>query len=299
MTSYFDAAEAAHAWETCTKNPGHSNFIPLSKFEMSHLPKPHQKAYVLESIQNVARSTGRIRVGYTSHDRPDDYPFAATRGSEVPHSGTAYVYRVTRGKGRCPCPDVKGHEDAKKRWWKVNLQTACHVVFNTEEAKRSTVDLFYDDKTSIEDGRTRTLYGLEVSEQNQAGDRCELICVTHEKELVLELRGLIDQSRNLFNTICRKTFRTSTNLCVVVSHPHGQHKHITVGKIRGRSKMCGIGRRNFSYDADTCRGSSGAPIFMPLGNWIIQSPWMAPHSHSDPSGDEKLNKSGEGGMWLL
>ena len=297
MCSFPDAAEGARAWELCFKNPGHPNFIPVSQFEMSHLPKRYQRDCVLKCVMNVAQCTGRVRVCYTSRGRPDNYAFAAARGSALPHSGTAYVYRVSPASGRCPCPHAEGHDSPKKKWWKVQVQTACHVVFNTEEAKKSKVDLYYDDEKASDDGRMKTIYGLEVMEQNQKGDRCELICATHDAKLIEELQVLFDESRELYHTLSSQLAdKNFSRPCVIVSHPHGKYKHITVGKLKGRRKMCGIGRRIFTYDTDTCRGSSGAPIIMPLGIGPVKSPYIAPHSSAE---DQNLNKSGEGDVWLL
>ncbi|GFR82461.1 hypothetical protein ElyMa_000627900 [Elysia marginata] len=300
MNSSFDAAEGGiQSWNRCTKNPGHSDFIPVSEFKMSHLPEGHQRDCVMECVRNVAACTGRLRVGYTSWARPNGYTFAVARGTKIQHTGSAYLYRVTSGKGRCPCPDDDGHDSPRKNWWKVSLQTACHVVYNTEEARNSKVDLHFDDEKASEDGRMKTLYGLEVTDQNHAGDRCEMVCVTHDEELVKKLQVLIDESRKLFGILSSQPAAgMKCDLCVIVSHPHGMQKYVTVGKMKGRIKMNGIGRRKFTYDTKTCPGSSGAPIIMPLGVtfWPVKSPWMAPHSSTE---GDMLNKSGEGDVWWL
>ena len=143
MRASYDAAESAYSWAACTKNPGHENFIPISEFKMNHLPKSNQQDSVLDCVRNVAQCTGRLRVTYTSWARPDNYTFSVARRTKI---------RVSKAKGRCPCPDIKGH-DLLKEWWKVKLQTACHVVFDTEEAKASRVDLYFDDEQASLDGR--------------------------------------------------------------------------------------------------------------------------------------------------
>ncbi|GFN96485.1 hypothetical protein PoB_002299100 [Plakobranchus ocellatus] len=291
-----DAFESAFAWEKCTKNPGHENFIPIAEFSMSLLPTQYQSLAVMGCITNVAKCTTRLRVSYTSWERPDDYTFAVARGTKIPHTGSGYVYRITPGKGLCPCPD--SHGSAESNWWKIYVQTACHVVFNTEEAKATKVDLFYDDEKACVDGRMKTMQGMEVLEKSLLGDRCELVCFTHDSVLVKELQSLMEQSRHSFHALCHEQDnRVIPDLCVAVSHPHAQPKQVTLGKVTSRNKLCGIGRRTFSYNTDTCRGSSGAPIIMPLGAIIIKSPWVAPHSTTTDDG--KLNMSGVGDIWLL
>ncbi|GFO45763.1 hypothetical protein PoB_007226800 [Plakobranchus ocellatus] len=288
-----DAIESAFAWEKCTKNPGHENFIPIAEFSMSHLPTQYQSLTVMGCITNVAKCTARLRVCYTSWERPHDYTFAVARGTKIPYTGSGYVYRITPGKGLCPCPD--SHEP---NWWKIYVQTACHVVFNTEEAKATEVDLFYDDEKACVDGRMKTMQGMEVLEKNLLGDRCELVCFTHDSVLVKELQSLMEQSRHSFHALCHEQYKSViNNLCVAVSHPHAQPKQVTLGKVTSRKKQWGIGRRTFSYSTDTCRGSSGAPIIMPLGAITIKSPWVAPHSTTTDDG--KLNMSGVGDIWLL
>ncbi|KAK3788030.1 hypothetical protein RRG08_051104 [Elysia crispata] len=107
MCSFPDAAEGARAWELCFKNPGHPNFIPVSQFEMSHLPKRYQRDCVLKCVMNVAQCTGRVRVCYTSRGRPDNYAFAAARGSALPHSGRRiFTYDTDTCRGSSGAPII-------------------------------------------------------------------------------------------------------------------------------------------------------------------------------------------------
>ncbi|GFN76987.1 hypothetical protein PoB_000349300 [Plakobranchus ocellatus] len=144
----------------------------------------------MNCITNVAKCTARVRVHYTSRERPDDYTFAVARGTNIPHTGSGYVYRIRPGKDQSPCPDCHGKR--KSSWWKIYVRTACHVVFNTHEAKAAKVDLFFDDEKACEDGRIKTMLGMEVVEKNLNGDRCELVCVTHDLVLVKELESLME-----------------------------------------------------------------------------------------------------------
>ena len=58
-----------------------------------------------------------------------------------------------------PCPCTKCDGKIVKNHWTFNVQTARHVVYNTEEAERTRVDLVFDDKRSKQDGKVVTMWG--------------------------------------------------------------------------------------------------------------------------------------------
>ncbi|GFO43082.1 hypothetical protein PoB_006958700 [Plakobranchus ocellatus] len=112
-----DAGESARTWETCTKNPGHDNFIPAAQFSKSLLPKIYQSVVVMACITNVAKCTARVRIDYTSWDRPDDYAFAVARGTTS-----------DQGKINALSENVMARESQVGGKFMCR-QTACHVVF--------------------------------------------------------------------------------------------------------------------------------------------------------------------------
>ncbi|KAK3760934.1 hypothetical protein RRG08_022342 [Elysia crispata] len=81
------------------------------------------------------------------------------------------------------------------------------------------------------------------------------------------------------------------SLCVIISHPHGKYKHVTVGEMKGSTEeIFGLTKL---YNADTCCGSSGAPVIFPrrrgdLKGWV---PIMFAHSQGLENG---LNRSAIG-----
>ena len=116
---------------------------------------------VREWVRVTADLTVRLRVGYTSQDRPDGDPLCGDRGKSIPRVGTGWIYRVDSEINEpCPCVYCDGQE--VRKYWRFYVLTAQHVVYDTEEAKRTRLDLFYDDETSRQDGKVVSVWALRV-----------------------------------------------------------------------------------------------------------------------------------------
>ena len=291
-----------------------------------------------EWVRAAADLTVRLRVGYTSQDRPDGDPLCGNRGKSIPRVGTGWISRVDSEINEpCPCVYCDGQE--VRKFWRFLVHTAQHVVYDTEEAKRTRVDLFYDDETSRQDGKVVSVWALRVGRSDTEYDKCDMECVTHDErigKMVESLVGrwisltegirstqiyskkfsLLDRLREAEAARSRSTpiyFKKSSLLdrlreavatrsrsrpiyskksslldrlreavatrsrsrpiyskksilsgegqfyTLIISHPHGQAKKITLGKRRSTVKggISGYGE----YETETCPGSSGAPGF--------------------------------------
>ena len=284
--------------EKCVKNKGHPSFIPANEFSMNHLPEKYRTRKVFQYIKNILTRTARVNVRYTSHERPDGYTFAKCRGTKIPHTGSGYVFSVLPGCLACRCPECLNSTRPQKTWWEVKVQTACHVVFNTEEATATEVNLFYNDDSQK---GMKTLWGLEVSRKNPEEDWCELVCATHDADLARYLQTLAENVDQLVGIFSREEKDSERDLCVVVSHPHGQPKMVTVGKRLEwlKSYNSGISRFSSTYSADTCPGSSGAPVIVPSQNFSPSThlwSWVLPHSAGTVQ--RGINTSGAGNGWI-
>ena len=189
-----EASESSHAWKNCTKNPGHAKFIPVAEFGLGHLPAEYRCESVLDTITAFSVLTVRLTVKYTSWERPDGYTFCDHRGSRQPHDGSGCVRHIRPGKGPCPCSACSASSSPCQEWYKVFVQTACHVVYNLEEAASTTVEFFYDDVMSRYDGRVRTLAGLEVGRKYEKHDNFLLVCPTHDGELAMKIKEALSVS---------------------------------------------------------------------------------------------------------
>ena len=134
---------------------------------------------------------------------------------------------------------------------------------SSDEAKSTKLDLFYDDDSSL-DCRMVTVPGLEAEGVYRERDFSYMICVTHDEALgerinsvwqcwwdgegkPLDLSGL--------DLLVLPSCDRDCHATLIVSHPHGQLKKITVGQEADGE------RPTIEYNAATCPGSSGAPVF--------------------------------------
>ena len=228
---------------------------------------------VREWFRGAADLTVKLFVCYTSQDRPDGYPFCQCRGSSLPRVGTGLIYRVvSRINKPCPCDKCNGQE--VRKYWRFDVRTAQHVVYDTEEAKKTRLDLFYDDETSHQEGKVVSVPALRVSWSYAEYDQCVMECVTHDERIGEMVESLYRRWVSLDEAIeSRSTplyFNTSSlsdrpremstrepqYYTLIISHPHGQAKKITLGK--HREWKDGV----LDYQTATCPGSSGASVLM-------------------------------------
>ncbi|XP_059152029.1 uncharacterized protein LOC131938139 isoform X2 [Physella acuta] len=284
----------------CKKNPGHKDFIPLKDFNTNCLPsRYHDDDLVTETIKTLAALTVQVKTKFTSLERPEfypgtqvPYPFYNDRGSLVMRLGTGRVYLVNKHteSGRtCRCAKCQVSATPSKVWRVINVLTATHVVFDDSEARQTRCVLGFDDNKSP---------GVSLDSWEMRGgahierDWCELSYVTCDIELVDEL----DKMCQRFGCLCIDVrdkygrFDDVDKLTVIVSHPHGCPKQVSVGQWTHKHKR-GEKPLNYTrywYTTCTCPGSSGATVYRPgcEGWWHNH-----PHSGSNPEG----NYSGE---WL-
>ncbi|XP_059139772.1 uncharacterized protein LOC131927912 [Physella acuta] len=291
---YGGEADLHKHYTSCKKNPGHVNFIPVNDFNFDHLPSRYHDVIMLEVIKALSALTVLIKVKYTSLERPKSvpcfsgqYPFYNTRGSDVLRTGTgrvSYVYKYTESdnKGTCPCGKCQHSDTPSKVWGEIGVLTATHVVFDESEARQTRCVVGFDDNKSP----GVSLDGWRVwGRADIEGDWCKFTCVSCDLELLDELDKMVRH----FEDLCRKAwdkyrrFDVVDKLTVIVSHPHGCPKQVSVGQWTHEHER--EGWYKYTYTTCTCPGSSGAHVYMPGYGWG----WRHPHSGSNSEG----NYSGE------
>ncbi|XP_059145796.1 uncharacterized protein LOC131932921 [Physella acuta] len=295
---YGGEADLHKHYTSCKKNPGHVNFIPVNDFNLDHLPSRYHDVIMLEQIKALSALTVLIKVKYTSLERPESgpffsgqYPFYMNRGSDVLRTATGTVYDVVKytesdNKGTCPCGKCQHSDTPSKVWGEVFVTTATHAVFDVSEARQTKCVVGFDDNKSP----GVSLDGWRVEEAHFERDRCEFTCVSCDLELVDELYWTCRRFDDLCVKIREKYWKSDNNdkLTVIVSHPHGCPKKVSVGQWTHIHE--GKVWPKYTYTTCTCPGSSGACVYMPGYDGLL----TRPHSGSNSVG----NYCGEFGMWL-
>lgn len=244
----------------CHKNPGHEKFIAVQEFKDRNLHN-EQGGRTCEALRCVIDLTVRLMICNVSTQRPDDDEFSEHRGTNIRRCATGYVERVDPAvlDEPCPCSVCDGTVTDKKHW-RFRVRTARHNVFDTDEAKNTRVDFFFDDESCDRDGRRKSAWGVEIVEFYSDRDISSFLCVTCD----VALGERIESTWNLLSedqddlTLTGPDFLSfSTRGCalaLIVSHPHGRPKRITLGEWRDDEDY------QLTYTTPTCPGSSGAPV---------------------------------------
>ncbi|GFR95672.1 hypothetical protein ElyMa_006278600 [Elysia marginata] len=281
-----EAAESCHSYENCEKNPGHENFISAQDFKDNYLPRL-QSDEQRERFRSRIDQTVRLRVNCTSQDRPDDDAMAEDRGTRKMRVGTGCVGHVEEPQYSEPCECLNCHGKVARKQWRFSVMTAQHVVYNTEEAKTTQIDFFYDDDSCKSDGRMKSVRGVEVTESSPDEDWCLVECVTCDEDLGERIEKL-DWRYGLNDELTYQVLSPLGLLSsgdkdchpvLIVSHPHGQPKKITVGIVKHKDRE----NRRLDYNTPTCPGSSGAAVFV-----YDRSSWLLP-VHSGTENKHRLN----------
>ncbi|XP_059158738.1 uncharacterized protein LOC131942817 [Physella acuta] len=242
---------------------------------------------ILETIRCLGGLAVKVVVKTISDQRPEfypgtrhQYPFYEQRGTAVQRVGSGRFWGLTKysepENRSCPCQECRTAQNPKKTWAYVMIVTAAHVVYDKSEAEKTVCLVDYDDENSD----VFHLCGHDVGEVCVEEDRSNLICVTHDADLVEKFEKTWSVFMELFKTLNRKYEDYSAlenKLTVVVSHPHGGVKRVSIGQWVHRLTVKGQSNR-FCYTACTCPGSSGAFVFI-LG----MKGWWYHHVHSGTS----------------
>ncbi|CAL1533815.1 unnamed protein product [Lymnaea stagnalis] len=256
--------------DECAKNPGHPDFIPFQAFTVKHLPQQFQDNDIFELIKTIGDLTVRLSVTHVSVSRPEVFPETITpfpyndkKGSNELRTATGWVDKVRKyseySEKFCPCEQCLASENPSKVWGELHVITAAHVVFDDNEAKHTSFRWGFNEHESP----VVTFKGGHVRDIDPLADRCTVVCVTCDLGLIDKAICTLAQRDSLHKKIQEKDrgLDENDNLVVVVSHPHGFPKQVTVGFWTERN----LGTNNetrYVYTASTCPGSGGAPVYI-------------------------------------
>ncbi|KAH9491395.1 hypothetical protein Btru_031238 [Bulinus truncatus] len=291
-------------YDTCTKNPGHAQFISINDLSVGHLPVSYQDPEICDYVKAVADLTVRVSLNQTSPDRPEfwqdtelPYPFFEMRGKSTLRTGSGMVRRVTRHSGSdkfpetCKCKVCASSKTPSEVWVELDVFTATHVVFNAQEAESAVLKFLYDD---YDGHRVLTFDDVRFVRSDVAEDLSWLKCVTCEKSRVDWLCDVWERFVSKRGSICGKyegARDAEGGLTFIVSHPHGCPKKVTFGQWKERVRV-GDRLTKYTYDTATCNGSSGSSVNIlgyNTGRWFYRQ-----HVHSGVFKETNTNYSSTG-----
>ncbi|KAH9512176.1 hypothetical protein Btru_040980 [Bulinus truncatus] len=274
-----DEAERESNKKLCNKK--HEHYIPVMEFNREKLPKPYRHTELVDFIRILAQLTVMIEVKYCSQQRPDNwagkpntrYPGAERRGRSDCCFGSGRIADVYPSVHKekvnvvCDCGKCNGACDS----WTVIVFTATHVVYDKMEAENSSCRVFFDS------GSKNNCKEIHLKQQifsNDAGDLCFLAGAICDQQLARQLEETMENF-HVFGKRMREIYlrerdkRDKKRLVVVISHPHGQHKKVSLSFLKQRhEKEIKMAKGWFiTYKALTCAGSSGAPVYVYGQDW--------------------------------
>ncbi|XP_055860206.1 uncharacterized protein LOC106066234 [Biomphalaria glabrata] len=295
-----DEADLRSIFRTCTKNPEHIGFIPVHQFEACHLPLLYRDLNFVSYVRAMAGFAVRVLVRCISTKRPKEYPgtdnpypFYHYKGAHFLRVGSGWVDGagmtfLPENNRRCPCRKCAASEKPSYTWCQFWVHTALHVVYNREEAQHTQCELFYDSETSRD--LVSVLDGVDTV-GSCLEDTCSILCVTHDIQVVGKLNLMWAELHQLQESMSKSLTRSDEmgRLSIIVSHPHGSSKRISVGEWTHRQSH-GDDWTQYYYTTNTCSGSSGAPVYLLGKERGLQL--VTNHPHSARCEDISLNTSG-------
>lgn len=284
----------------CSKNPDHRKFIPSRLLNLSHFPAGCKNDDLLAFTRALADLTVRVFVNSISPERPETfpgnskpYPLGSYRGRKMSIVGTGRVSSLFRHSqednlySSCPCKECQSSTERKTQFALVVIDTAAHVVSDQIEGKNTTCHLFFDQGSQPDNcpGVVALVGAVNVC-SNIDEDWCKLTFVTHDTDLIIRLEKMVNLWNVLWESIDNKYNKHASSilerqgmapialpllyswhkLTIIVSHPHGCSKQVSIGYCVKRDAI--DNRYLYTYSTATCPGSSGAPVFV-----FGVSPW--------------------------
>uniref|UniRef100_A0A0B7BEI6 Uncharacterized protein n=1 Tax=Arion vulgaris TaxID=1028688 RepID=A0A0B7BEI6_9EUPU len=299
---------------SCKKNPGHKMFTPLDKFTVIDLPASYRDNNIVNLIKALSDLTVRVDVKYTSFQRPDicpehnkPYPCSNLKGRNTLRNGSGWVWQVKiyskkiyKSKS-CPCHECQGSSNPALTWAVIEICTAIHVVYDEIEGEHTTCRFFYDKNDTAIGGLPTVFRATRVVKDVNGSDKCTMTFITHNIDFGNMLKNKLRLYKTLHTEVGEKynsrkqdsqieDTEDDHKLTIIVSHPHGCSKQISIGYYVSRHEM----KNNdvyvvYTYTTATCTGSSGAPVYV-LSRWWW---WGCDHPHKGHCADnEELNYSG-------
>ncbi|KAI8779742.1 hypothetical protein BgiBS90_018936 [Biomphalaria glabrata] len=153
-------------------------------------------------------------------------------------------------------------------WWSVKIFTSTHIVMDDGEAGDTTCTLFFDDTQDT--SRRVDFIGRKLKWGSSTVELALLEMDTCNEEVAKNLFAEIKR----FNTNWKvlhdryKDDKDMEKLVIIVSHPHGGAKRVSVGFGVDVGQEMNLGYSKYIYTTPTCMGSCGAPVYILGKDWF-------------------------------
>ncbi|GFR90294.1 hypothetical protein ElyMa_004300800 [Elysia marginata] len=265
-------AESTKDDSTRNLDPKHPNFIPVPDFGLYNIPEGFRSDAVLEYI-NISARTVKLVTRYNSPDRPT----SSTRGlKDGKRLGSGWVVKLEYLGQQSENPECKESLAPESHCWAVIINTSTQLVYDSQEAKATQVELFYDDESSLEEGKVITLQGVEIEETDPTSHISLLVCFTHDAALAKQLDDYVKENMALREAILREmTNDVDLTQVMVICHPQGLPKRIWMGPKLERVKESGYSNSAvIVFSARVCPGVVGAPVVVLHGEDCEDPVWF-------------------------
>ncbi|CAL1547289.1 unnamed protein product [Lymnaea stagnalis] len=266
----------------CDKNPGHYAYFPASSINLQQIPSSTRHPDVIKILQLCSELTVKISVCHISRHRPKEDE--VLRSTLTPRFGTGFMQDDT-GEVSNTDGSLKKFVPflSKNKKHEIYIRTNRHLVFDGTEAEKSTVEFTYKHNNNV---KIITLKGKGVLySKTPANNSVILVCTSSDQDFVKRISTARNQILELTANLPRRIKVGLTKKLFIIHHPHGGEMVISYGDSvmvkylleetgHGRQRLSKINgqlhleqhlsqnrvRKALLYAADTCSGSSGAPI---------------------------------------
>lgn len=274
--------------------------MPVDKFNLMHLPHFYQDNDLLAYIRCLSDLTVRVVVRYVSEKRPKIWTGCDSLKDKIV-TGTGYIIKVDRGDvkhGSCLCKECHESPLPTREFAYIDVCTVPKVVCDESELEHSTCDIFFDRNSSSKTG-SGVITLNEKSDSKSVIDKhtSKIVFVAHDMSLINRLEELLRKRQSLEQTLVPRycppphhfqekkrisSAEPEQPLAIIVSHPHGCSKQISVGICTGKYPGSKYGSSRLTYTAATCPGCAGAQVLV-----VGLRRWNTNHVHA---GQCEVNK---------
>ena len=237
-----------------------NSFTEESLKQIQGFTFPSSIASLVLLLKAFSKLVCKIKLHQVSNERPeytsegDKYIFYKYRGVNIrkPHVASGWVSYIS--------PKLYG------RYYRIEIITVRHHIFNDDEAANCSV------KLKFEDGTSRELMGFRVGFADTKADVCGIYCLVDDELLVKKLLGfqrLIETQWNILkDEVCNVD--DTHGVSYLIAYPLGKKKTISIGEYHVVE-----GTMSLVYNTPNYRGCSGGAVIN-----FVKGLMVRPHSGS-------------------